>query len=91
MTPHDGEGEREIRELVEGWVAIIHAGAVEARLASYSPDVVSFDAVEPLRRIGSGSVRERLQAWLASYDGPVGYELATCRLRPPAMSPSAIA
>ena len=36
---------------------------------------MSFDAVNPLRRVGSDAVRERLEAWLASYRGPVGYEL----------------
>lgn len=67
--------ETAIRDLVEGWVEAVRAGDVDARLANYAPDVRSFDAVNPLQQVGSDGVRERLEAWLASYDGPVGYEL----------------
>lgn len=77
MTTDDtsAAAEAQIRELVEGWVEAVRAGDIDARLAGYARDVLSFDAVNPLQRTGVDAVRERLEAWLASYRGPVGYEL----------------
>lgn len=72
--------ETQIRDLVEGWVDAVRAGDVDARLADYAPDVLSFDAITPLQQIGAEAVRESLAAWLASYRGPVGYELRDLRV-----------
>ena len=43
-------------------------------VAGVAEDVVSFDVVDPLRRLGSGSVRERAAAWVASFDGPISWD-----------------
>lgn len=67
--------ETQVRDLVEGWVEAVRGRDIDARLASYAPDVLSFDVVNPLQRIGSDAIRERLEDWLASFRGPVGYEL----------------
>ncbi len=67
--------EAQVRELVEGWVEAIRVGNIDARLAGYVPEVLSFDVVDPFQRRGSSAIRERLEAWLAWYDGPVGYEI----------------
>jgi uncharacterized protein (TIGR02246 family) len=82
MTTESGRAaaETEIRDLVDGWVEAIRAGDVDARVASYAPDVLSFDAVNPLQRVGSDAVRERLEVWLSAYRGPVGYELRDLRV-----------
>src|SRR5918999_3021023 len=72
--------ESQVRGLVAGWVDAVRAGDVEARLAAYASDVVSFDAISPLQRTGADAVRERLEDWLASYQGPVGYEVRDLRV-----------
>ena len=43
-------------------------------IADVAEDVVSFDVVNPLRRHGRGSVRDRAAAWVASFDGPIGWD-----------------
>lgn len=67
------DGEATIRALAEGWATAVRAGDVEARLADYAPEVISFDAVDDLQRVGLAALRERLTTWLGSFDGPIDY------------------
>ena len=67
--------EARIRELIEERVGAIRAGDVDALMRSHAPDVVMFDALKPLRYVGSEAVRERAEQWLSWYRGPVGYEV----------------
>jgi uncharacterized protein (TIGR02246 family) len=69
----DAAEEVRIRAMVDAWTEAVRSGDIDARVADYAPDVLSFDAVDPLQRVGSPAVRERLAAWLSSYDGPVDY------------------
>jgi ketosteroid isomerase-like protein len=43
-------------------------------LADVAHDILTFDVVDPLRRAGKSAARERAEAWLTAYDGPVGWE-----------------
>ena len=43
-------------------------------MSSYAPDVLLFDVVNPLRSTGSEAALKRLAEWLASFQGPIGYE-----------------
>ena len=36
---------------------------------------MTFDVVDPLRRIGKLAARSRTAAWIDSYDGPIGFEI----------------
>jgi len=67
--------EARIRELIEERVGAIRAGDVDALMRSHAPDVVMFDALDPLRYVGSEAVGERAGQWLSWYRGPVGYEV----------------
>jgi len=77
MTTDTGTtgGEAEIRALIEERVRAIGAKDVEALLSHQAPEVVSFDALDPLRYVGSAQVRRRAEEWLSWYQGPVGYEV----------------
>ncbi len=68
-------GEAQVRTLLENWVEAVRRKDVDARMANYAPDVVSFDAVGSMRLTGSAAIRTRLQEWFALYDGPIGYEI----------------
>ncbi len=72
--------ETQIHDLVNGWAEAVRAGDIDARLANYAPDVLAFDVVNPLQRLGANAIRERLETWLASFQGPVGYELRDLRV-----------
>jgi ketosteroid isomerase-like protein len=67
--------EARIRELIEGRVRAIRAKDVDALMSSHAPNVVMFDALDPLRYVGSEAVRERAGQWVSWYRGPVGYEV----------------
>jgi ketosteroid isomerase-like protein len=64
----------DIRRVVDAQASAVGRGDVEAMIADVAEDVVSFDVVDPLRRNGRGSVRERTAAWVASFDGPISWD-----------------
>lgn len=66
--------EVEIRQLMGGWVNAVRGKDVEAALAGYAPDVVSFDLAPPLRYRGITAMRRSLEEWFPTFRGPVGYE-----------------
>jgi uncharacterized protein (TIGR02246 family) len=67
--------EARIRKLIEERVRAISAKDVDALMSAHAPDVVMFDALDPLRYVGSEAVRERAGQWLSWYQGSVGYEV----------------
>jgi uncharacterized protein (TIGR02246 family) len=67
--------EARIRELIEERVSAIRAKDVDALMSNHAPDVVMFDALDPLRYAGSEAVRESAGQWLSWYQGPIGYEV----------------
>jgi uncharacterized protein (TIGR02246 family) len=69
------DDEARIRELIEERVRTIRAKDVDALMSNHAPDVVMFDALDPLRYVGSEAVRERAGQRLSWYQGPVGYEV----------------
>jgi ketosteroid isomerase-like protein len=69
------DDEAQIRELIEERVRAIRAKDVDALMSNHAPEVVMFDALDPLRYVGSDVVRERAGQWLSWYQGPVGYEV----------------
>jgi ketosteroid isomerase-like protein len=62
MTAGEGRttAEAEIRALIEAQAEGIRAKDPEGSVASYAPDVVLFDVVNPLRSRGSDTARKRL-------------------------------
>ena len=75
MTTTSSRATDEITALYDGWVAAIRNKDLAGALSHYSPDVVAFDLINPLQYKGVGAVRERLQKWFASFNGPLGYEV----------------
>ncbi len=77
MTTESGRAadEARIRELIEERVRALRAGDVDALMSAHAPDIVTFDALDPLRYVGSEAVRERAAQWLSWYQGPIGYEV----------------
>jgi ketosteroid isomerase-like protein len=67
--------EARIREPSEQRVRAIRVKDVDALMSNHAPAVVIFDALDPLRYVGSDAVRERAGRWLSWYRGPVGYEV----------------
>lgn len=67
--------EAEIRQLIEGWVKAVRAKDVNAAMAPYAPDALSFDLAPPLQYRGAAASRKSLEEWFPTFRGPVGYEI----------------
>jgi ketosteroid isomerase-like protein len=81
MTPATtGSREDQIRSLLDERVRAIHDKDAQALTRACAPDIVSFDALPPLQRLGAEAVQARVEEWLGWYDGPVGYEIRDLRI-----------
>ena len=67
--------EVQIRKLMDDRVKAVRTKDVNASTSNLAPDVLSFDVVNPLQRIGADSSRKRAEEWFSSFQGPVGYEI----------------
>jgi len=67
--------EARIREHIEERVRAIRAKDVDALMAHHAPDVLMFDALDPLQYVGADAVRERSEEWFSWYREPIGYEV----------------
>jgi ketosteroid isomerase-like protein len=75
MAPSTATNELQIRALIDERVKAVHDKDACAAVAAVAPDIVAFDVVNPLRRIGSNENERRAQDWFASFDGPIGFEI----------------
>ena len=70
--------EAQIRELVDDWARAIRAKHVAGVMAHYAADSVTFDLAPPL--ISTGADAKGLQAWFATWEGPLGYEMRDLKI-----------
>ncbi|WP_460697627.1 YybH family protein [Nocardia thraciensis] len=66
--------ESEIRALLESRTEAQRSKDIDRLMSFYSPDIVYYDAVAPLRFTGTGEVRRNFARWFDGYVGPVGLE-----------------
>src|SRR3954470_5744565 len=71
----DTVSEAAIRKVLDRRVAATRIKDAEGAADAFVDDVLTFDVVDPLQRVGKQSVRERARDWFASFDGPVGYDV----------------
>jgi uncharacterized protein (TIGR02246 family) len=67
--------ESQVRQVLEAGAAAVRAKDIGAAVASYAPDVLLFDLIEPLQTRGIDALRARLEQWFASFEGPLDFEL----------------
>lgn len=67
--------ETEIRQLIGAQEKAVRARSVEGVTSDCAPDVVSFDVVGGLQKVGTNERRERSEEWLSSFRGDISYEL----------------
>src|SRR4029078_9573721 len=66
--------EAEILRRIGKLIGSCRAADLYGVMSSYVPDVVTFDIVAPLRKIGADGKRENWRAVFATYQRPLGYE-----------------
>ena len=54
----------------------IWAKDIDRLMSLYSPGIVYFDLVPPLRYVGSAALRRRFLEWFEGFEGPIGQELS---------------
>lgn len=67
--------EARIRQLIDGFVEGIRTRDLHGVMSVYSPDIVWFDFMAPLRHAGKGAYSKLWEKCLASYEGPIEIEI----------------
>ena len=65
----------EIQALYERQFDAIRAKDLDRLMSFYSPDIVYYDVVPPLRFVGADALRERFSHWLAGFQGRIEMDL----------------
>ncbi|RSN16423.1 DUF4440 domain-containing protein [Streptomyces sp. WAC 05977] len=68
MTSLDSD----VREFLASRVAAAEAKDIGRLMSHYSPGIVYYDAVPPLRFTGTDEVRGNFLRWFDGYEGPIG-------------------
>lgn len=75
-TPH----ETAIKALVDDRIEAIRTKDRARLLASYAPQVLTFDVVPPLQNVGSDGVSQKLEQWFGGYQGPITWDLRDLKI-----------
>ena len=65
----------ELTSLLERQSEAIRIKDIDRLMSLYSPDIVYFDLVPPLRYVGSAALRRRFLDWFEGFEGPIGQEI----------------
>jgi ketosteroid isomerase-like protein len=72
--------EAQIRQLIDNQANAVRAKDINGSMSNYAPDIVSFDVVNPLQKIGLEACRKRADEWFSSFQGPIVYEIRDLRI-----------
>jgi uncharacterized protein (TIGR02246 family) len=64
----------QIRECLDAWARALRAKDIDALMAHYTPDILTFDLM-PLQSLGVDAYRKNFEVWFASVQGPIDYEI----------------
>ena len=72
--------ETEIKALLEDWSAAVGAKDIDGLMSLYSPEIVYFDVVPPLRISGSAAVRKNFERWFGIWKSGIRSESRDLRV-----------
>jgi uncharacterized protein (TIGR02246 family) len=78
-TTTSTRNDAEIRESIDAWARALRAKDLNALMAHYAPDMVTFDLM-PLQLQGADAYRKNFEAWFASVQGPIDFEIRDLRI-----------
>jgi ketosteroid isomerase-like protein len=67
--------ESEVRTLLDSQSEAMRRKDIDQLMSFYSPDIVYFDVVPPLRYAGSAALRARFLRWFDGYEGPIDMDI----------------
>jgi uncharacterized protein (TIGR02246 family) len=73
------QDETQIRERLDAWTKALHAKDLNALMALYAPDVVTFDLMPPHQVPDAAHYRRNFEHWFAGMPGPIDYEIHDLR------------
>jgi ketosteroid isomerase-like protein len=73
MTRTDEKAQ--IRGLLDDWAKAARASDIEGIMATYAPDILSFDAIAQLQFKGAEAYRKHWEACIAMCPGPMIFEI----------------
>ena len=79
-TPTPTQDEAPIRERLDAWTRALHAKDLNALMALYAPDVVTFDLMPPHQVPDAAHYRKNFERWFAAMPGPIDYEIHDLRI-----------
>ena len=65
----------EVEKLVRQQEQAIRAKDIDQAMAQYSNDIVSFDVVNTLQKVGIDACRDRLESWLSQFPGEFTFDV----------------
>ncbi len=78
MPPTTEDGQN--RERVDTLVRALGAKDIDALMAHYAPETVTFDFRPPHQIQGADAYRKNFETWFASVQGPIDYEIRDLRI-----------
>ncbi|MEZ0612014.1 nuclear transport factor 2 family protein [Fibrella sp. WM1] len=69
--------QEQIEQLIRGQEQAVQQKNIDGAMAHYSIDVVSFDVVNTLQKVGIESCRKRLESWLDQFPTSFSYAIET--------------
>ena len=69
----------QIRDFIDALAQAIRAKDINALMAHYAPDVAVFDLM-PLQTLGADAYRKNFEAWFASVQGLIDYQMRDLRI-----------
>ncbi|PZO36165.1 MAG: hypothetical protein DCF19_22325 [Pseudanabaena frigida] len=69
------KSEPAISTIIDERVQAVRDKNVNALLSNYAPNILSFDVINPLHRIGVDMIRERVERWLSSFQSSIDCEI----------------
>jgi uncharacterized protein (TIGR02246 family) len=72
--------EGQIRERLQAWTQALHAKDLNALMALYAPDTVTFDLMPPSQVRGADQYRKNFERWFAAMPGPIDYDIHDLRI-----------
>jgi uncharacterized protein (TIGR02246 family) len=74
------QDEAQIRACLHQWTRALQAKDLDALMALYAPDVVTFDLVPPSQVEGDERYRANFERWFAALPGPIDYQIHRLRI-----------
>ncbi len=73
MTTDNNEAQ--VRAIIDARIAAVRERNVDGATSNVATDILSFDVVNPLRRLGSDASSERAEEWFSSFEGQIDHEI----------------